>query len=104
MSTHELDDLEEATTAAREAVDATSDDYPGRAGLLNNLGHHLDSRFLHVGLEQDRIESIRCYEEALMSTVSLPTYRIFAGRYLLRDCENNHRFDPFIGPQLTGVH
>ncbi|TVY61860.1 hypothetical protein Focb16_v013023 [Fusarium oxysporum f. sp. cubense] len=83
MSTHKIEDLEMATTAAREAVEAISVDYPGRAGLLNNLGHQLDSRFIRTDLKEDKIESQRCYEEALMSTVSLPTYRIFAGRYLL---------------------
>ncbi|KAG5820412.1 hypothetical protein H9Q74_000593 [Fusarium xylarioides] len=83
MSTLNIEDLEKATTAAREAVEATSVDYPGRAGLLNNLGPHLDSRFIRTALKEDKMESQRCYEEALMSTVSLPTYRIFAGRYLL---------------------
>jgi hypothetical protein len=36
-----LGDLEEAIRRAGQAVGATTDDHPGRAGSLNNLGNNL---------------------------------------------------------------
>ncbi|RYP05472.1 hypothetical protein DL765_009836 [Monosporascus sp. GIB2] len=47
--TGDISDLEEAIGVAREAVDATPQDHPDRAGRLNNLGVRLGNRYSRTG-------------------------------------------------------
>ncbi|RYP58987.1 hypothetical protein DL771_011041 [Monosporascus sp. 5C6A] len=61
-------DLEEAIRVAREAVDATPQDHPDRAGWLNNLGNRLGDRYSRTGAMSDLEEAIGLVREALDAT------------------------------------
>jgi hypothetical protein len=53
--TGSMEDLEEASQRAGQAVSATPDDHPNLAGMLNN---QLESRFGRTGRIEDAIKAI----------------------------------------------
>ncbi|RYP34795.1 hypothetical protein DL768_011034 [Monosporascus sp. mg162] len=60
--------LEETIGMAREAVDATPQDHPDRAALLNNLGIRLGNRYSRTGSMADLEEAIGVAREAVDTT------------------------------------
>ncbi|KAL4799857.1 hypothetical protein BDV19DRAFT_385140 [Aspergillus venezuelensis] len=78
-------DLEDAIQIAREAVNATPERHPGRAGRLNNLGMSLLDRHLKTGAMADLEEAISHQESALHHETAFITTRIRAGRNALRN-------------------
>ena len=48
-----MQDLENAIRVGREAVKATPEDHPDRAGYLNNLGVRLRDRYSRTGARAD---------------------------------------------------
>jgi tetratricopeptide (TPR) repeat protein len=56
--TGEITDLEKAIGIARQAVESTPDDHPGRASYLNNLGGKLQRRYERTGEMADLEEAI----------------------------------------------
>ncbi|KAK8058397.1 CHAT domain-containing protein [Apiospora phragmitis] len=52
-------DLEEVIQTARDAVEATPEDHPNRAGWLNNLGNSLGDRYKRTGAMADLEEAIQ---------------------------------------------
>ena len=63
--TGKMEDLEDAINRVREAVAATSNNHPDRAGRLNNLGNKLESR---TGKTEDLEEAIQRAREAVAAT------------------------------------
>ncbi|KAL9122176.1 MAG: hypothetical protein Q9187_001266 [Circinaria calcarea] len=63
-----MTDLEVAIEIAREAVHATPEDHPDRAGLLNSLGNRLRDRYLRTGAMADLEEAIQTAREAVHAT------------------------------------
>ncbi|KAK2037004.1 TPR domain-containing protein, partial [Colletotrichum somersetense] len=63
-----IKDLEEAITLAREAMEATPEDHPDRAGRLNSLGVQLGDRFSRTGATADLEEAITIAREAVKAT------------------------------------
>ncbi|KDN63222.1 hypothetical protein CSUB01_12134 [Colletotrichum sublineola] len=59
---------EEAITVTREAVKATPEDHPDRAGGLDNLGSLLCNRYLRTGAMTDLEESIAVAQKAVEAT------------------------------------
>jgi RNA polymerase sigma factor (sigma-70 family) len=60
-----LADLNDAVSAARQALNDISSGDPGRAILLNNLGSLLRARFERAGTHQDIEEAVRLIRSAL---------------------------------------
>ncbi|KAM7205892.1 CHAT domain containing protein [Rhypophila sp. PSN 637] len=88
-----MQDLEEAITAAKQAVQSTPDDHPDRAGRLNNLGNKLDdhpdragrlnnlgnnleSRYERTGQMQDLDNASKHLQEAWNCGAAVPFHRI----------------------------
>ncbi|KUL81295.1 hypothetical protein ZTR_09390 [Talaromyces verruculosus] len=61
-------ELEEAIQVTRQAVEATPDDHPDRAGQLNNLGSHLGDRYSRTGAMADLEEAIEVTRQAVETT------------------------------------
>ena len=63
-----MTDLEEAIALLRQAVGATPDDHPERAGRFSNLGIALRSRFDRSGTLTDLDEAINLGRQAVRAT------------------------------------
>jgi len=73
-----MDDLEEAITAARQAVESTPSDHPARAGWLSNLGSKLKSRYKRTGQMADLEGASTSFCSAWGCTAAIPFHRITA--------------------------
>jgi len=62
-----MGDLEEAITAARQAIKLTPEDYPDRARRLKNLGDKLGFRYKRTGKMEDLEEAIIATRQAVQS-------------------------------------
>jgi tetratricopeptide (TPR) repeat protein len=58
-------DLDEAIHNARKAVDATPEDHPDRAAMLDNLGSYLSNRYSRIGATGDLEEVIQIARQAV---------------------------------------
>ncbi|CAN9280672.1 unnamed protein product [Alternaria alternata] len=58
-------DLDEAIQNARRAVNATPEDHPDRAEMLDNLGSYLSNRYSRIGATSDLEEVIQLARQAV---------------------------------------
>ncbi|KZL70479.1 TPR domain-containing protein [Colletotrichum tofieldiae] len=83
LRTGGMADLEEAVRIAKQAVDATLVDHPGRAVMLDHYGFILDHKYSHTGAMVDLEEARKSYTTALNVQDALLSIRISVGRKLL---------------------
>lgn len=67
---------EEAIGVARQAVAATPDDRPDRAGKLNDLGNKLGHRYERTGAMADLDNASLCLQQAWDTDTSVPFHRV----------------------------
>ncbi|KAI8628835.1 CHAT domain-containing protein [Xylariaceae sp. FL1651] len=66
--TGSIDDLNRAVDVAGQAVNATPEDHPDRAAILNNLGNWLGTRFDRTGSIDDLNRAVDVVDEAVNAT------------------------------------
>ncbi|KAL2195348.1 CHAT domain-containing protein [Corynascus similis CBS 632.67] len=76
--TGEMADLEEAIEMARQAVESTPHDHPGRAACLHNLGIRLESRYKRTGDMAYLEEVLLCFYNAWCCHTAIPFTRVKA--------------------------
>ncbi|KAH8710127.1 hypothetical protein GQ44DRAFT_439557 [Phaeosphaeriaceae sp. PMI808] len=75
-----MDDLNCAVEVADMAVNATPQDHPDRAAILNNLGNLLGTRFGRTGSMDDLNRALSYYKEGWACHTSPPSIRIVSAR------------------------